>query len=129
MVEWYHNAIATLDIAGVGFLTWANVKVGKIHPACMVGMGLEDFSPMEIEVILAMTDPPLTGWMQHLCSKIFKKDHKGKLHFLSIDDQMVWFLHNLLPPWMVGISTIRCKWKNPNKQALALCSLEVGVIQ
>jgi hypothetical protein len=62
MAEWYRNAIASLDIEGVGFQAWANVEAGELCPARMVGMGLEDFSSREIiKVILAITDPPLTG--------------------------------------------------------------------
>jgi hypothetical protein len=92
-------------------------------------MGLEDFSPREIiMVILAMTDPPLTGQMQHLCSETPEGD-KGQLHFLGINDQMAWSLHNLSPPWIVDIGTFRRKWKYSNKTAITPYLCEAGVIQ
>jgi hypothetical protein len=87
----------------------------------MVSMRIEDFSPGEIiEVILAMTDLPLTGQMQHLHSETLKGS-KGQLHFLSINNQMTWSLHNMSPHLTVDISNFMQKLKYPNKQALALC--------
>jgi hypothetical protein len=127
--DWYRNAIDHLDIEGVGFRAWANDEEGELRPARMVGTGLEDFSPGEIvEVIMAMTDPPLKGRMQHLRSETLEGG-KGQLHFIGIDDQMAWSLHNLSPPWTVDIGTFRRKLKYPNKPALALRLREAGVIQ
>jgi hypothetical protein len=77
---------------------------------------------------MAIADPPLKGQLQHLHSETLE-DGKGQLHFIGIDNQMAWSLHNLSPPWMVDIGTFRHKLKYPNKWAHTLCLLEVGIIQ